>query len=153
MKMRRHRAANQLTPESDLVVLYDGVCGLCNRLVQFLLQHDKYDRLKFASLQSDFARTALTRHGADASDLDTIQIIENYGQTDERLFSRSDAILRAGKALGGFWKFASGIGGYLPKGLRDSFYRSVARNRYSLFGKYDTCLMPEPRYRKKFLDM
>ena len=151
--MRGHSAANQLTPESDIVVLYDGVCGLCNRLVQFLLKRDIYDLLKFASLQSELAHTALARHGADASDLDTIQIIENYGHTDERLFSRSDAILRAGKALGGFWKFAAGIGGYLPKGLRDSFYRFVARNRYSVFGKYDTCLIPEPRYRKKFLDM
>jgi predicted DCC family thiol-disulfide oxidoreductase YuxK len=151
--VRRHGAADPLPSESNLIVLYDGVCGLCNRLVQFLLQRDKYDRLMFASLQSDFARTTLARHGADARDLDTVQILENYGQHDEKLFSRSDAILRAGKALGGFWKFAAVIGGYLPKGIRDSFYRSVARNRYSVFGKYDTCLLPEPKYRKKFLDI
>ena len=142
-----------MEPEPHLIVLYDGICGLCNRLVQFLLKRDKYDRLKFASLQSELAHTTLARHGAEASDLDTIQIIENCGQTNERLLSRSDAILRAAKALGGIWKFAAVFGSYLPRGLRDSFYKFVARNRYSVFGKYDTCLLPEPKYRKKFLDM
>ena len=142
-----------MAPESDLVVLYDGVCGLCNQLVQFLLLRDKHDRLKFASLQSDFAHKALARHGVDAGDLDTVQVLENYGRSDEKLFSRSDAILRAGRALGGFWKFAAAVGVYMPKGLRDSFYRFVASNRYSVFGKYDTCLLPEPNQRKKFLDL
>lgn len=142
-----------LEPEPEFIVLYDGICGLCNRLVQFLLQRDKHDRLKFASLQSDFARSALARHGVNAIDLDTVEILENFGRPDERLFRRSDAILRAGRALGGFWKFAAGIGGYLPKGLRDSFYKFVARNRYSVFGKFDTCLLPEPKFRKKFLDL
>ena len=142
-----------MAPESDLVVLSDGICGLCNRLVQFLLRHDIHDRLRFASLQSEFAQVALARHGADAADLDTIQIIENYGRSDEKLFSRSDAILRAGSALGGIWKFAAATSHLVPKSLRDSFYRFVARNRYRAFGKYDTCLLPEPKQRKKFLDL
>jgi predicted DCC family thiol-disulfide oxidoreductase YuxK len=142
-----------LEHEPDLIVLYDGICGLCNRLVQFLLRHDIHDRLKFASLQSEFARAALARHGANAADLDTIQIIEKYGRADEKLFSRSDAILRAGRALGGFWKIAAATSRLVPKSLRDSFYRFVARNRYRVFGKYDTCLLPEPKQRKKFLDL
>jgi predicted DCC family thiol-disulfide oxidoreductase YuxK len=151
--MRRYGAADQLSSESELIVLYDGVCGLCNRLVQFLLRHDVDDRLKFASLQSEFARVALARHGADAADLDTVQILENYGAPNEKLLSRSDAILRAGLALGGFWKFAAATGRFVPKSLRDYFYKFVARNRYSVFGKYDTCLLPEPNQRKKFLDL
>jgi predicted DCC family thiol-disulfide oxidoreductase YuxK len=136
-----------------LIVLYDGICGLCNRLVQFLLKHDKQDQLQFASLQSDFAKIVLARHGLDAADLDTVQVVENYDQLDERVLSRSDAILRAGTVLGGFWRIAATVGSYLPRSLRDSFYRFVARNRYSVFGKYETCRLPEPNLRKKFLDL
>jgi len=149
----RGRSTDQVSSESELIVLYDGVCGLCNGLVQFLLRHDIHDRLKFASLQSEFARLALARHGVDAGDLDTVQILENYGQPKERVLSRSDAILLAGRALGGFWKFAAATGRLIPKSLRDYFYKFVARNRYRVFGKYDTCLLPEPEQRKKFLDL
>src|SRR4029079_3061256 len=88
--------------ESSPIVLYDGVCGLCNRLVQFLLKHDKQGRLRFASLQRDFAAKVLQRHGIDAKDLDTVQVVENYEQPGERVLQRSDAILRAGRELGGF---------------------------------------------------
>ena len=135
-----------------LIVLYDGICGLCNRMVQFLLKRDRQDQLQFASLQSDFAKIVLARHGLDAADLDTVQVVEHYDQPNERVLSRSDAILRAGIALGGFWRFAATVGRFLPRGLRDLFYRFVATNRYSVFGKYETCLLPEPNQRKKFLD-
>ncbi len=134
------------------IVLYDGVCGLCNRLVQFLLKHDRHDRLRFASLQSDFAAAVLTRHGVDATDLDTVQVVENYNEHDENLLQRSDAILRAGIELGGFWKLTAKLGKIVPKTLRDVIYRFVARNRYRVFGKYGTCLLPEPKHRAKFLD-
>jgi predicted DCC family thiol-disulfide oxidoreductase YuxK len=135
------------------IVLYDGVCGLCNRLVQFLLGHDKHDRLRFASLQSDFAAKVLGRHGIDPSDLDTVHVVENYEQAGEQVLNRSDAVLRAGHELGGIWTVAATIGKILPRALRDLAYRFVARNRYRVFGKYDTCMLPEPQQRKKFLDM
>jgi len=122
-------------------------------MVQFLLKHDQNDRLRFASLQSDFAAKALARHGADAKDLDTVQVLENYGEPNEQLLGRSDAILRAGKELGGIWKALATLGKLVPKPLRNIFYRFVARNRYSIFGKFETCMLPEPRHRKKFLDM
>jgi predicted DCC family thiol-disulfide oxidoreductase YuxK len=133
--------------------LYDGVCALCNRLVLFLLKRDKHDRLKFASLQSDFAAKVLGPHGIDSSDLDTVHVVENYKQADEKVLNRSDAILRAGYELGGIWRVAATIGKILPRTLRDLAYRFVARNRYRLFGKYETCMLPEPRHRGKFLDM
>jgi len=135
------------------IILYDGVCGLCNRLVQFLLKHDKEGRLRFASLQSDFAEKVLSRHGIDAKDLDTVQVVENYDQPDERVLQRSDAILRAGRELGGFWSASSSIAQVVPRGLRDLVYRFVATNRYRVFGKYDTCMLPDPNQRSRFLDV
>lgn len=137
---------------SNLIVLYDGVCGLCNRLNQFLLKRDHQDQLLFASLQSDFARKILERYGADPTDLDTVYIVEDYEKSGERLLKRSDAILRALVALGGIWKI-SALGKILPRPLRDLFYRLVATNRYRVFGKYEVCVMPEPKYKKKFLDV
>lgn len=134
------------------IILYDGVCGLCNRLVQFLLKHDKHARLRFASLQSDFAARVLQRHGVDPKDLDTMHVIENYEQPDERVLQRSDAILRAGRELGSFWSVLAAAGRVVPRALRDPFYRFVARNRYRVFGKYDTCMLPEPSQRSRFLD-
>ena len=131
------------------IILYDGVCGLCNRLNQFLLKRDIHDRIRFASLQSEFAAKVLRRHGADPDDLDTVYVIEDYETPNERLLARSDAILDVVRELGGFWKIA-GWGKILPRPIRDTLYKLVARNRYRVFGKYDTCMMPEPRYRKSF---
>ena len=135
------------------IVLYDGVCGLCNRSVQFLLKHDKQARFRFASLQSDFAEKVLGRHGLDPKDLDTVHVVENYDQPGERVLQRSDAILRAGRELGGFWSAASLVARIVPRPLRDLVYRFVATNRYRVFGKYDTCMLPDPNQRSRFLDI
>ena len=134
------------------IVLYDGVCGLCNRLVQFLLKRDHKDLLRYASLQSDFAEIVLKRHGLNPKDLDTVCVVLNHGESNERVLTRSDAILHLGKELGGIWSICAACGGILPHWFRDSLYRFVARNRYRVFGKYDTCMLPEPRHRAKFLD-
>src|ERR1043165_1613621 len=135
------------------IILYDGVCALCNRLVQFLLKHNKSGRLRFASLQSDFAAKVLQRHGIDPRDLDTLHVVENYEQPDERVLQRSDAILRAGRELGGFWGASAAAGKVIPRALRDVIYRFVARNRYRVFGKYDSCMLPDPNQRSRFLDV
>ena len=134
------------------IVLYDGVCGLCNRLIQFLLPRDRQDRLRFASLQSDFASVVLKRHGKDPLDLDTFYVVLEYEKEGERLLSRSDAIISLGPQLGGIWSL-SPVGKVLPRILRDWMYNLVARNRYRVWGKYDTCMMPDPRHRRKFLDV
>lgn len=138
---------------SNPIVLYDGVCGLCNASVQFLLKHDKRGRLRFASLQSDFAETVLRRHGLNSKDLDTLHVVDNFEKSDERVWQRSDAVLRAGRELGGLWGALASIASVIPRTLRDLFYRLVARNRYSIFGKYETCLLPEPNQRSRFLDI
>jgi predicted DCC family thiol-disulfide oxidoreductase YuxK len=139
-------------PESNPIVLYDGVCGLCNRLVQFLLKNDSNDRFRFASLQSEFSSRLLTRHGVDPHDLDTVYVVKDYDQSNELLLARSDAILYMLKQLGGVWSLA-GIGRVLPKAFRDAVYKIVARHRYRVFGKHESCMLPEPKHRAKFLEV
>ena len=139
-------------PESNTIVLYDGVCGLCNRLNQFLLKRDSHGRFRFASLQSDLAASLLKRHGADSQDLDTVYVVLDYNQPGERLLARSDAILQVVTQLDGIWKWAR-VGLWLPKVLRDGIYKVVARNRYRVFGKHDSCMLPDPAHRHKFLEV
>ena len=140
-------------PDNSPILFYDGVCGLCNSLVQFLLKHDKNGRLRFASLQSDFAEKVLRRHGFDPNDLDTLHVVENYEQPGERLLQRSDAILRVSHELGGHWSVLAAIFKIVPRPLRDVTYRFVAQNRYRVFGKYETCMLPNPDQRSRFLDV
>jgi predicted DCC family thiol-disulfide oxidoreductase YuxK len=140
-----------LPVETNPIVLYDGVCGLCNRLVQFLLKRDAHDRFRFASLQSDFTAQVLRRHGLDPADLDTVYVIRDFGQSRERLLARSDAVLFMLNRLGGIWRVTA-LGRALPRALRDLVYKLVARNRYRVFGKHESCMLPEPQHRQKFLD-
>jgi predicted DCC family thiol-disulfide oxidoreductase YuxK len=140
-----------LPVETNPIVLYDGVCGLCNRLVQFLLKRDTHDRFRFASLQSDFTAQALRRHGLDPADLDTVYVIRDFGQSRERLLARSDAVLFMLNRLGGIWRVTA-LGQVLPRALRDLVYQLVARNRYRVFGKHESCMLPAPQHRQKFLD-
>ena len=135
------------------IILYDGVCGLCNRLVRFMLRQDKRGRLHFASLQSEFAAKILRRHDLNTTDLDTFHFVENYEQPNERVFQRSDAALRVGRELGGFWAVLAAIAKVLPRALRDLLYRIIARNRYRVFGKYETFMLPAPNQRSRFLDV
>ena len=133
-------------------MLYDGVCGLCNRLNQFLLKRDHRDRLRFASLQSEFAQRVLRAHDLDASDLDTVYVVLNHGAADEEVLARSDAIIHAVQQLGGIWKTIS-VGKLLPRSLGNAIYNVVASNRYRVFGKSDSCMLPQPQHRQKFIEV
>ena len=137
---------------SNPIVLYDGVCGLCNRAVQFLLKRDRHDRLRFASLQSDFAAELLNRHGLDHKDLDTVYVVLNHGQADETLLAKSDAILFFARAIGGVWNIAR-LGKIIPRPIRNWLYDFIARHRYQVFGKYESCLLPDPRQQHKFIEV
>ena len=137
--------------EANPIVFYDGVCGLCNALVQFLLKRDRHARLRFASLQSDIAAKVLNRHGINPKDLDTLHLVIDYERPAERVLNRSDAVLRAGRELGGVWTVLATIAQVIPRPLRDSVYRFVARNRYRVFGKYETCMLPDPSQQHRFL--
>lgn len=137
--------------EVNPIVFYDGVCGLCNSLVQFLLKRDRHARLRFASLQSDIAAKVLNQHGIDPTDLDTVHVVVDYQRPEERVLNRSDAILRAGRELGGVWQVLATVAQVIPRPLRDAVYRFVARNRYRVFGKYESCMLPDPSQRDRFL--
>jgi predicted DCC family thiol-disulfide oxidoreductase YuxK len=134
------------------ILLYDGVCGLCNRLVQFTLRHDSRDLFRFASLQSSFATQVLGRHGADAANLDTFYVVVRHQQPDEQLIARSDAVAYVLGELGGRWRVCGFFWKLLPRMVRDALYNVIARNRYKIFGKLDACPLPEPQHRHKFLD-
>jgi predicted DCC family thiol-disulfide oxidoreductase YuxK len=140
------------------IILYDGVCGLCNRLNQFVLRHDHEGIFRFASLQSPLAAHILARHGANPQDLDTVYVVLNHdltkeAQADERLLPRSDAVIYVLKRLGGIWRI---LGLYLqlvPRFLRDWEYRVIARKRYRAFGRFETCPLPSAETRDRFLDV
>jgi predicted DCC family thiol-disulfide oxidoreductase YuxK len=134
------------------ILLYDGVCGLCNRSVQFILRHDRATIFRFASLQSPIAQTILARHGADSADLDTVYLVVNYNQPNEALLARSDAVADILRRLGRVWNLFGGILSFIPRPLRDWGYNLVARNRYRIFGRYDTCPLPSQETRSRFLD-
>jgi len=135
------------------ILLYDGVCGLCNRMNQFVLRHDQAGVFRFASLQSALAGRILARHGADAADLDTVYVVVNPDQPDENLLARSEAVIFVLKQLGGFWGLMGFVLRFKPRFLRDLGYRVVARNRYRFFGRSETCFLPSSENRGRFLDV
>ena len=133
------------------IVFYDGVCGLCDRSVQFILRHDAAGRFRFAALQSEFARQILGRHGRDARDLDTMYVAFAAGAPHEQLLARSDAVLAVLDGLG--WHRRAGVARALPRALRDRIYAFVIRNRYRWFGRYEQCVLPPPEVRERFVDL
>ena len=147
-----HSDAGVTTSAPTTVVLYDGVCGLCNRLNQFLLPRDDQARLRFAALQSPAARRLLARYGLDPSNLDTVYVIADWGAPTERALGRSKAVLHAVSQLDGGWRVLANIGSLVPGPIADLAYRLVARNRYRLFGRSDQCMVPSANWRERFLD-
>lgn len=139
-------------PSGGAILLYDGVCGLCNRLVRFLLARDRAANLRFAPLQSGFAAKALARHGLDPARIETVYLITQPGAATERVQSKSRAVLAALGELGGAWRLA-GILRIIPGPLRDAVYDLVAKIRYRVFGRSDRCVLPPPEMRGRFLDL
>jgi predicted DCC family thiol-disulfide oxidoreductase YuxK len=135
------------------IVFYDGVCGLCDCLVQFVVKRDTRDRFRFAALQSDFARSLLQKHGLALPSLETVCLLLERGRPTERIETRSTAVIDVLRELGPLWRTLANLFALLPLRLRDGGYNMVARSRYRLFGKYDTCPLPDPATRHKFLDM
>ena len=138
---------------SNPIILYDGICGLCNRLNQFVLKRDRNDLFRFAALQSEFAGKVLERYGVNPQVLDTMYLLLNYSQPDERLVARSDAAVLILGELGGVWRALAGMMQLLPRWFRNKAYNLIARNRYQIFGKFQTCQIPDERYRSKFIDL
>lgn len=135
------------------ILLYDGVCGLCNRFVQFVLRRDPSGAFLFASLQSPLAASVLARHGQHPEVLDTVYAVIDCDSPQERLLARSDAILFVLAQLGGLWRVAALVFKLVPRPVRDFAYNSTARRRYRIFGRSETCILPAPENRARFLDL
>ncbi|MEW6366181.1 MAG: DCC1-like thiol-disulfide oxidoreductase family protein [Acidobacteriota bacterium] len=135
----------------NFIVLYDGVCGLCSHLIQFVAKRDQRRRFRFAALQSSFARGLLRRHSRDPEGLDTLYLVIDAGSPSERLLMKTRALLLVIEQLGGGWKAACVLR-VLPASLLDMAYDVLARARYRVFGKYDTCLVPASDLRERFIE-
>jgi predicted DCC family thiol-disulfide oxidoreductase YuxK len=131
------------------LLLYDGVCGLCDRTVQFLLARDARGRLAFAPLQGPTAAAARARLGFPA-ELSTVVLITDPGTPAERAHLCSDAVLRALEGLGGAWRLAAVLR-IVPRALLDPLYGLVARHRYRWFGRFESCRLPDPAQADRFL--
>lgn len=127
------------------VVLFDGVCNLCNASVQFILRRDPEGRFRFASLQSEAGRELMRARGMDPDLLSSVVLVEGG-----RAFTRSDAALRIARGLGGGWPLLGALR-VVPRPVRDRVYEWVAANRYRWFGKRDSCMLPAPEHRGRFL--
>jgi predicted DCC family thiol-disulfide oxidoreductase YuxK len=134
------------------VLLYDGVCGFCNRLVQFVLRHDDKKIFRFAALQSSFGSRVLTQHGVDTSATNTAYVLVS-GEEGQVLLQRSAAILFVMGRFGGIWSALAQIVRLLPLRIRDWGYNVIARHRYRMFGRYESCPLPSAADRERFLDL
>lgn len=143
------------------ILLYDGVCGLCNRVVRFVVKRDPKGTFRFAALQSAVAIRVLSAHGENPQELDTFYILLNHDLEGsntspdvgkESLLSRSDAVSFVLIELGGFWRLLGNLHRIWPRFARDRVYRLVAGNRYRIFGRYETCPLPSVATRARFLE-
>lgn len=127
------------------IVVFDALCLLCSAHAQFLLRHDRAGRFRLASIQSEAGAALCRANGVDPDDPETMILVE-----DGRVLRNSDAVLAIWRRLGFPWRFAGALA-IVPKGLRDPVYGVIARNRYRLFGRRETCWLPDPAYRERML--
>ncbi len=135
----------------NLIVLFGGVCALCDRTVQFLLKMDKQGVLKFAPLQGPTAAAILKRHPEIEDKTRSVILVQNYETPSESISVRSQAILDCLPALGGIWRVVSWLR-IIPGFFRDPVYNFIAANRYKWFGKYEECIVPSPEFGERFLE-
>jgi len=129
---------------SPPVVLFDGVCKLCNGSVNFILRRDRKRRLKLASLQSDYGRQVIATQGKSSDALDSLSL-----QEGTRLSDKSTAIIRITKYLDGAWPLCM-VFLIIPRFIRDFIYDIIANNRYRWFGKYEACRLHDPQFEDRF---
>jgi len=127
------------------IIVFDGVCNLCNNSVNYVIKRDNKDRFRFAAFQEEAGQRLILKYNIDISKTDSIVLIDS-----DKVYVRSTAVLRIAKYLGGgyplFYVFM-----IIPKFVRNWVYDYVARNRYKWYGKKDSCMIPTPELRSKFL--
>ncbi len=129
------------------IILFDGICNLCNRTVQFVIKHDKKDEFRFATLQGEIGKQLVRERHIDTDTVDSIILIE----PGIAYYTKSTAALKIGASFGGAWKLLNVLN-LIPSSLSDIVYDFVARNRYKWYGKKDACMIPTPELKAKFLD-
>ena len=133
------------------IILFDGVCNLCNGFVQFIIRHDQRGSFRFAALQSTAGQAVLAAHGIANSAADALLGPESVVLLlNGQVYTHSTAVLRIAGELGGVWRLAA-AGWLLPRAWRDALYRWVGRNRYRWFGRRESCMVPTTELRGRFL--
>ena len=133
-------------PKNKKIILFDGVCNLCDASVQFIIKHDKKDVFRFVALQSDLGQKIVKSIGIDSLDIDSFILYE----PGIAYYYKSAAALEIAKDLGGFFYFFT-IFKIFPEKMRNAIYDYIAKNRYRWFGKKETCLIPTAGLKSKFL--
>ena len=134
-------------PEGKKIILFDGVCNLCNGAVNWVIRRDHKDTFRFAPLQGEVGRTLAASRQIDTERMDSIILID----PGTAYYIKSDAAIEIARDLKGF-RYIPMLFGWIPAGVRDAIYDLVARNRYRVFGKKDACMIPVPELQAKFLE-
>ncbi|MDL5511883.1 thiol-disulfide oxidoreductase DCC family protein [Arenibacter sp. M-2] len=132
--------------QNKKIILFDGVCNLCNNSVQYVIEHDKGDAYRFAALQSEIGKKLVAERGIDASLVDSIILIE----PGVAYYTKSTAALKIAQSFGGVWQLAS-VFEWIPEKIRNWVYDFIAKNRYKWYGKKEACMIPSPELKEKFL--
>lgn len=134
-------------PQDKKIILFDGLCNLCESSVQFVIKHDHKDQFRFVSLQSEFGQKILNHIGINPKNIDSVVLYE----PGIAYYYKSNAALQIAKHLGGFFHFGT-LFRIIPSSLRNILYDYIARNRYQWYGKKETCLLPTDALKTKFLE-
>lgn len=138
---------DSLIPDSEYsIILFDGVCNLCNSAVQFIIKRDHKNRFRFASLQSSIGQHYLRIYSINEPGVYSVILIKN-----RKVYDRSAAVLEISRDLSGLWPVFYSLK-VIPSFLRDAVYRMVAKSRYRIFGKMDQCMIPSRELNAKFLE-
>jgi hypothetical protein len=136
---------NKKIPENYQLILFDGVCNFCNAAINFMIDHDPEKYFKFASLQSEIGQAILRKFNKNTEEFDSVILLK-----DNQLYLKSAAALEIAKHLSGVWKYLSFFS-ILPKPFLNFFYDIIAKNRYKIFGKSESCRIPTPGRQERFL--
>ncbi len=139
---------SKLLPDTGTksIILFDGVCNLCNGFVQFIIKHDRAAQFKFGMLQSEQAAKILAAYPLNNQTMNSVVLLENG-----KLFTKSTAALRIARKLDGGWRMCYAFI-ILPAFMRDAVYALIAKYRYSVFGKKASCMVPNADLKRRFID-
>ena len=145
MRQELHRRKSHEWDKYERVIVFDGVCNVCNASVNFVMARDPDRKFRFGTLQSEAAQQVLKELEVSTEDFETFLLLE-----DDRVFTKSTAALRVARQLGSLWPLLYALM-VIPRPIRDAAYDVIARNRYHWMGKSETCRVPTPTDRERFV--